>query len=134
METNTQKNTDKKVKLSNKHAEKLAARLKVQAEFAAAKEKEVAAKKLLSKRPGIIATIHAIVSAATKPAFAVSQKQIVDKLVAKFPNHKRDSMAKTVKTQLNISRTAGTSRMEREKNVIFDTVVKGLDLYYWFEA
>lgn len=74
-------------------------------------------KEKITRGEGVIATIFA--SITSKP---ISEVEILDALVVKFPEKSKDSMGKTVKVQ--ICGKARPLRMEKEKKVTFNIEVK----------
>ena len=60
--------------------------------------KDAATKKEAFKGPGVIATIVSMIEKAGKDG--VSKEEILNELVAKFPDRAKDSMAKTINVQV----------------------------------
>ena len=119
---------------STKTASAILAQRKAQAQqLAQQKATALALKKANSKRPGIIATIRNIVMQSTASK-SVTQAQILAQLVKQFPTHAKNSMRKTVSTQLNVSSKTHTCRAERESKVMYNVVYKNNVAHYYYTA
>lgn len=101
---------DKPAKPAKKAAAKKDAKEKAPKEEKAPKQKE--AKE--DKKPGVIASILEIIQNAKNP---VSESEILEQLVKRFPDRTSASMLKTIKAQLGGKNQP--LRMEQEKNVTF---------------
>ncbi len=93
-----------------------------------------ALKKAQSKKPGIIATIRTQILQATSKQKAVTQAQILQVLVKAFSTHAKQSMRKTVTTQLNISAKTQTCRAERESGLMYNVFYTNNVAHYYFTA
>lgn len=77
------------------------------------------------KKKRVIETILSIIQRSPDK---LTQEEILEQMVKEFPERKKDSMASTIRVQLNL--TKRPCRMEREKNVEFEIARKGETTFY----
>ena len=105
----TPETTSKKKVVIKKKAPKAEAKAAPKADKkVAAKPAKKAAKKAEKKTPGVIASILEFISGAP-----IKEKDVLKKLVKRFPKREADSMAKTIKAQIGSNKQP--VRMEREQ-------------------